>query len=133
MPPFAEMPAAAYGRWITFAEVARTSEVPVDTIAMWHRLIVAMGYEFGQKVKGAWHFDSREFFLLSIAGSLSRAGYPVGAEVLRQIILGSQKDGRPDKPLLIKTPATFAIIAVDAPRLWDTMVQMISRAEENAA
>lgn len=133
MPHLADLPTAEFGRYITFSEIARTSEVQIETVVVWHRLMRAMGYEIGEKIKGAWNFDTQEFYIFSVAGTLSRAGYPIGTEVLRQIILACEPRTRPEKPLFLKTPGTFAIVAVDAPSLWDTMARMLDRAERNAA
>lgn len=132
-PHSAELPTAEFGRYIRFSEIARTSEVQIDTIVVWHRLIIAMGYDFGEKQGNAWTFSAHEFYILSLAGSLSRAGFPVGMEILRQLVLATQDGGRPEKPLALKTPGAFAIIAIDAPALWDAAANMLARAERNAS
>jgi len=127
-----DLPAAELGRFITFSEISRTCDTPVDTIVAWHRLIRAMGYEFGRKIRGVWNFSPHEFYQFNVAGALSLAGYPVGLEILRQMMESTQQPGRPDKTIFFKTPGTFAIIAVDAPGLWDAAASMIRRAEAYA-
>lgn len=132
MPTDADLPTSEMGRYITFAEIARTSETPIDTITAWHRFVRAMGYDMGKKIKSVWNFSPHEFYQFNLAGALSRSGFPVGAEVLRQLIEATRDHGRPEKPIFIRTSSTFAIIAVDAPSLWGCVAHMLERAEANA-
>ncbi|MGE8103560.1 hypothetical protein ACQKP1_07685 [Allorhizobium sp. NPDC080224] len=124
------LPSSELGRYITFADVAKTTETPVDTIVTWHRLIRAMGFAFGEKIRGCWNFSPHELYQFQIAASLSTAGHPVGIETIRQILEATKDTARPDGSLFLKTKSTFAIIAVNLPGLWDVLAHMLQRAAD---
>lgn len=127
-----ELPTSEMGRYITFHEISRTTQTPAPTVMSWHRYLRAVGLSLGAKFKGVWNFSPHEFFQLNLAGALSRAGFPVDIEVLRQLVEATRLPGRPEKPIFIKTASTFAIVAVDAPAVWDAAAHMLARAESNA-
>lgn len=127
-----DLPTADMGRYITFHEIARTTQTPAPTVMSWHRFLRAIGLNLGAKYKGIWNFSPHEFFQLNLAGALSRSGFPVDIEVLRQIIDATSTPGRPEKPIFLRTPSSFAIIAIDASAVWDAAANMLARAEENA-
>lgn len=122
------LPSSDMGRYITFNEVARTTETSVDTLFTWHRLVLAMGFDFGKKIRGVWNFSPHELFQFNIAASLSTAGHPVSMDALRQIFEATKDEGRPDGSLFLKTKSTFAVIAVHLPGLWDVLAHMLERA-----
>lgn len=124
-----ELPTSEMGRYITFHEISRTTQTPAPTVMSWHRYLRAVGLNLGAKFKGVWNFSPHEFFQLNLAGALSRAGFPVDIEVLRQLVDATRVPGRPEKPIFIKTASTFAIVAVDAPAVWDAAAHMLERAE----
>lgn len=127
------LPSSELGRYITFADLAKTTETPVDTIVTWHRLIRAMGFEFGRKTRGMWNFSPHELFQISIAASLSTAGHPVGIETIRQILEATKDEAKPSGSLFLKTKSTFAIIAVNLPGLWEVLAHMLERAADAEA
>lgn len=132
MPQPADLPTAHMGRYITFAELAKTSEVPVETIFGWHRTMRLLGFDVGAKKGKAWHFSCHEFYQFNVLGALSRAGFPVSADCIRQVMEATKPHGRPDASVFIKTRGSFAIVAIDAGGLWDTLAHMLERAEDGA-
>ena len=122
-----QLPTTDLGRHVTLAEIARTGEVPVETVITWHRLLLAMGFEIGRKDRSRWNFSPHELYQLCIAASLSKAGHPVGIDTLRQIIDATKEEGRPSGSVFLKTKSSFAIVAVDAAGLWDVLAHMLQR------
>jgi hypothetical protein len=129
MPDLAELPTSDLGRYLTFVDVNKTTDTPADTLVGWHRLILAMGFDFGRKIRGVWNFSPHELYQFNIAASLCTAGHPVGIEQLRQIIDGTKEPGRPTGSLFLTTKSTFAIVAVNLVDLWDCLAHMLERAE----
>lgn len=127
--PDLQLPSSDLGRYLTFADVVKTTDTPVDTLVTWHRLLRAMGYEFGKKIRGVWNFSPHEMYQFNIAASLSTAGFPVGIEILRQVVEATLVEGRPEQSLFLKTKSTWAIIAVNIGDLWDCLAHMLARAE----
>lgn len=125
--PLKHLPTTDLGRHISLAEIARTGEVPVETVITWHRLLLAMGFEMGLKMRGRWNFSPHEYYQFCIAASLSKAGHPVGIDTLRQIIDATKDEGRPSSSLFLKTKSAFAIVAVDVAGLWDVLAHMLER------
>lgn len=132
MPNLAQLPTSELGRYLTFADLAKVTETPVDTLVTWHRLIRAMGFVFGQKHRGVWNFSPHELFQINIAASLSTAGHPVSIEALRQILEGTRDTSQPTASLFLTTRSTFAIVAVNTRDLWDALAHMLERAEANS-
>jgi len=124
------LPTSELGRFITYSDVAKTNEIPTDTLFAWHRLILAMGFEFGEKIRGVWNFSPHELYQFGIAASLAKAGHPLNAETLRQILEASADEARPDLNLYLRTKSVFAIIAVDLSGLWDVTAHMLARASD---
>ena len=122
-----QLPTTDMGRHITLAEIARTGEVPVETVITWHRLLLAMGFEIGRKGRSRCNFSPHELYQFCVAASLSKAGHPVGIDTLRQIIDSTKEEGRPSGSLFLKTKSVFAIVAVDAAGLWDVLASMLQR------
>lgn len=123
------LPAAHFGRFITFAEISRTSEVPVDTLVSWHRYARAAGFELGRKHRAVWNFSPHEFYQLNALGTLSRSGFPVGIDAIRQVLAGTASEARPTGSLFLTTPSTFAIIAIDLRLLWDCSASILQKME----
>ncbi|MGV8939807.1 MAG: hypothetical protein ACOH2J_22040 [Allorhizobium sp.] len=130
MATYTALPSSELGRYLTFIDVNKTTEIPTDTLFTWHRLILAMGYTFGKKIRGVWNFSPHELYQFNIAASLSKAGHPVGFDTLRQVIEATEDECRPSGSLFLTTPSTFAIIAVDVAGLWDVLAHMLERAAE---
>lgn len=127
------LPSSDLGRYLTFADAAKTTETPVDTLVTWHRLVLAMGHQFGRKIRGVWNFSPHELYQFNVAASLSTAGHPVGIETLRQVIEATSTEGRPSGSLFLTTRSTFAIVAVNTRDLWDVLAHMLARAEADNA
>lgn len=123
------LPSSDLGRYLTFADVQKTTDIPIDTLFTWHRLILAMGHRFGQKLRGVWNFSPHEMYQFNIAAALSTAGHPVSIDNLRQIIEATSEEGRPSGSLFLKTKSTWAIVAVNLVDLWDCLAHMLERAE----
>ncbi|MDG4670888.1 hypothetical protein P9A16_07120 [Shinella sp. 838] len=121
-------PSCDQGRYLTFIDAQKTTDIPIDTLFTWHRLILAMGHQFGQKIRGVWNFSPHELYQFNVAAALSTAGHPVGIEQLRQIIDGTKEPGRPTGSLFLTTKSTFAIVAVNVVDLWDLLAGMLERA-----
>lgn len=128
--PHHELPTAELGRYLSYVNVAKTTQTPVDTLLTWHKLWRAMGFDVGKKVRGIWRFSAGELYQFNVAAALSTAGHPVGLEQLRQIFEGTQD--KPEGSLFLSTGSTFAIVAVDLTGLWDTLAHMLSRVEADA-
>jgi len=114
-------PAYWRDRSFTVAEMAAATGVLPNTFAAWHRIILAMGKDYGVRLLGKWQFSAHELFGLHLIAAIFKLGHPINHEVIRAALNFADAGGasRPGEHLIIPTEDGTAFVAVAAKRLWD--------------
>jgi hypothetical protein len=119
--PPVSAPAYWRDRSFTVAEMAVATGVSPNTFAGWHRLMRAMGRDYGRRLLGKWEFSAHELFGLHLIAAIFRLGHPINADIIRAALDFADSGGasRPGEHLMIPTDDGTAFVAVAAKRLWE--------------
>lgn len=120
-------------RDINYAEVAKVTEVPTDTVRGWHRLLIASGADVGVKFRKDWHFSTRELVAFCMVASLRQLGYPIGLQVLRDIDVYVRAHDNPERPFTIGFEGCPAIVMIDARMIYEAVVEVMTAVRSSNA